>query len=151
MSKSILTGFTRLQTLVEAVSLRRTKSDQVNGRPLVALPKKTIRLKRLTFTTEERQIYDAFFAKYRAMVEKYARRGQLLRNYAHVFAMMMRLRQLSCHRELFAGIKWDELDMADIARQAEQGGNSIDIFLSPVSGPEPCPSPFWSFETYLNL
>ena len=113
LSKSILTGFTRLQTLVEAVSLRRTKSDQVNGRPLVALPKKTIRMKRLTFTTEERQIYDAFFAKYRAMVEKYARRGQLLRNYAHVFAMMMRLRQLSCHRELFKDIKWDELDMAD--------------------------------------
>lgn len=32
-----------------------------------------------------------------------------------------------------------------------QGCNSMDIFLVPVSGPEPCPSPFWSFETYLNL
>ena len=28
-----------------------------------------------------------------------------------------------------------------------QGCNSIDIFI----GPEPCPSHFWSFETYLNL
>ena len=45
------------------MSLRRTKSDQVNGRPLVALPKKTIRMKRLDFTTEERQVYDMFFAK----------------------------------------------------------------------------------------
>ena len=31
------------------------------------------------------------------------------------------------------------------------GRNSIDIFLGPVSGPEPCLSHFWSFETYLNL
>ena len=28
------------------------------------------------------------------------------------------------------------------------GCNSIDIFLGPVSGPEPCPSHFWSFEIY---
>ena len=27
-----------------------------------------------------------------------------------------------------------------------QGCNSIDIFLGPVSGPEPCPSHVWSFE-----
>ena len=33
----------------------------------------------------------------------------------------------------------------------EQGCNSIDIFLGPVSGPEPCPSHVWSFETCLNL
>ena len=33
----------------------------------------------------------------------------------------------------------------------QQGCNSIDIFLGPVSGPEPCPSHFWSYETYLNL
>ena len=68
--------------------------------------------------------------KFKEVVERYARRGTLLRNYAHVFAMMMRLRQLSCHRELFKDIKWDELDMADIARQAEQECNSLDFFSS---------------------
>ena len=31
------------------------------------------------------------------------------------------------------------------------GRNAIDIFLGPESGPEPCPSHFCSFETYLNL
>ena len=33
----------------------------------------------------------------------------------------------------------------------DQGCNSIDIYLGPVSGPEPCPSHFWSFEIYLNF
>ena len=116
----LVAGFTRLQTLIEAVSLRRTKSDQVNGRPLVALPKKKIRMKKLTFTTEERQIYDCFFAKFRVVIERYARRNKLLSNYAHVFVMMMRLRQLSCHRELYEDFDWDNMDMDDIARQAEQ-------------------------------
>ena len=31
------------------------------------------------------------------------------------------------------------------------GCNSIDIFLGPVSGPEPSPSHVWSFQTYLNF
>ena len=112
-------GFTRLQTLIEAVSLRRTKSDQVNGRPLVSLPKKTIRLKKLTFTKEERQVYDVFFARFQEIIRKYARSNKLLSNYAHVFAMMMRLRQLSCHRELYTDINWEK-DLDDFVQQAEE-------------------------------
>ena len=112
-------GFKRLQTLIEAVSLRRTKTDQVNGRPLVSLPKKTVRLKKLEFSEEERQIYDVFLAKWQAVIVKYQRRGTLLKNYAHVFAMMMRLRQLCCHRELYKDVNWDEVNMDYIAQQAE--------------------------------
>ena len=37
--------------------------------------------------------------------------------------------------------------LRDIARDNAQGCNSIDIFLGPVPGPEPCPCHFWSFET----
>ena len=35
-------GGIRLQTLVEAVCLRRTKQDKVNGKPLVTLPEKKV-------------------------------------------------------------------------------------------------------------
>ena len=31
------------------------------------------------------------------------------------------------------------------------GRDSIDIFVRPESGPEPCPSHVWSFQTCLNL
>ena len=58
--------------------------------------------------------------KFKEVVERYARRGTLLRNYAHVFVMMLRLRQLSCHRELYADIKWDSKKLwEDIAQHAE--------------------------------
>ena len=39
---------------------------------------------------------------------------------------------------------------ADALRR-HQGCTSLDILLGPGSGPEPCPSQFWSLETYLNL
>ena len=53
-------GIIRLQILVEAVCLRRTKQDKVDGKPLVDLPKKNIVLRELEFTDEERSIYDAY-------------------------------------------------------------------------------------------
>ena len=53
-------GVIRLQILVEAVCLRRTKQDKVDGKPLVDLPNKNIVLRELEFTEEERGIYDAY-------------------------------------------------------------------------------------------
>ena len=49
-----LRGVTRLRTLVEAHCIRRTKKDDVNGKPLVPLPKKNIEVKELDFNDEER-------------------------------------------------------------------------------------------------
>jgi SNF2 family DNA or RNA helicase len=82
----------------------------VDGRPLIALPTKTVTLKELEFTQEEKVIYDAYHKKGKELIEKYMRRGTLLRNYAHVFAVMMRLRQLCCHKELLP-VKWHVSDL----------------------------------------
>ena len=41
------------------------------------------------------------------------RRGTLLKNYAHVFAVMMRLRQLCCHRTLLP-IDWHEVNFDEL-------------------------------------
>ena len=48
------------QTVVKSICLRRTKTDQVNGRPLVQLPNKKIEVKELEFTEEERTVYAAY-------------------------------------------------------------------------------------------
>ncbi len=61
-------GLQRLQTVIEAICLRRTKEDEVNGQPLVKLPKKDIRVRRLEFTQEERAIYKAYETKGRDMI-----------------------------------------------------------------------------------
>ena len=116
-------GVIRLQYVVDAMMLRRTKKDEIDGKPLVKLPKKTIILKELDFTSEERTIYDAYEGNAKKIIEKYMKKGTLLRNYAHVFAIMMRLRQLCCHRELLP-LEWNNLDINEIVemvkREAEQ-------------------------------
>ena len=171
------------QTVVKSICLRRTKTDQVNGRPLVQLPHKKIEVKELEFTEEERTVYAAYmdevllhsvsflrvpcyrgqlvkksknsfqsfkkltiskkngnFQKYwksllsdfcifslqgREVILRYMRKGTLMNNYAHLFAIMMRLRQLCCHRELLP-INWAGIDMNDLVgwaqRQIQQQG-----------------------------
>ena len=100
----------RLQTLIEAVCLRRTKQDEINGKPLVSLPDKIVNIVELEFTDEERKVYDLYKDKALHFIEKYMKRGTLLKNYAHVFAMMMRLRQLCCHRELLP-VNWRDVNL----------------------------------------
>lgn len=56
---------------MEAICLRRTKSDQVNGRPLVALPEKKVIMKELDFEKEEKIVYDAYHSKGRELIERY--------------------------------------------------------------------------------
>ena len=42
-----------------------------------------------------------------------------------------------------------EADDGEALRGGDLGGNSIDIFVGPDSGPEPGPSHVWSLETCL--
>lgn len=125
-------GFERLQTLVDAICLRRTKNDKkANGDPIVPLPPKTIIIRDVNFTPEEKLCYTILNKEARNIVERYQRRGELLRNYAHIFALMMRLRQLCCHRELIREIDWThtmrdkenlERELAQLLEQEGLGG-----------------------------
>ncbi len=47
-----------LQTLVKCITLRRTKSSEVNGRPLVSLPEKTVCVEQVKLSQPEREEYE---------------------------------------------------------------------------------------------
>jgi SWI/SNF-related matrix-associated actin-dependent regulator of chromatin subfamily A3 len=122
-------GFERLQVLMDAICLRRTKNDRKpNGEPIVALPSKTIKIRDVELTENERVYYNILNDDAAQIVIKYQRRGDLLRNYAHIFALMMRMRQMCCHRELIQTIDWSEnrdvleREVAKLASQDELGG-----------------------------
>ena len=127
-------GFERLQVLLEAICLRRSKTDKKpDGSLLVKLPKKIVLVRSVELTEEERLCYGIFHKQAADIVGRYHRRGQLMKNYAHIFvslqrnysywranfffqccdddfqAMMMRLRQLCCHRELIKEVNWAEV------------------------------------------
>ena len=121
-------GIQRLQTLMQAICMRRTKSDQVNGKPIVDLPNKSVTITELKFTEEETIIYKAWESEGQEIIQKYQQKGTLLNNYAHVFAVMMRLRQLCCHRELLP-VQWNEVDMRELEDQVRrdmQANNSAN-------------------------
>uniref|UniRef100_A0A665V8P2 Helicase-like transcription factor n=1 Tax=Echeneis naucrates TaxID=173247 RepID=A0A665V8P2_ECHNA len=95
-------GLQNLQTLVKCITLRRTKSTVVNGRPLVSLPEKTVFVEQVELSQQEREEYELARNEGRNTISRYVAEGTVLRNYADVLAILMRLRQYCCHPDLLA-------------------------------------------------
>ncbi|XP_039992700.1 helicase-like transcription factor [Xiphias gladius] len=95
-------GLQNLQTLVKCITLRRTKSSEVNGRPLVSLPEKTVYVEQVELSQVEREEYELARNEGRNTIGRYVAEGTELRNYADVLAILMRLRQHCCHPDLLA-------------------------------------------------
>ena len=100
------------QVLVDAVCLRRTKADRTSSGPLVPLPAKQVLTRQVELSQAERRCYAHYHAQARAVISRYRRRGELLSNYAHVFALMTRLRQICCHAQLVPDTDWEQLAAA---------------------------------------
>ncbi|XP_069008745.1 helicase-like transcription factor isoform X1 [Embiotoca jacksoni] len=101
------TGLQNLQTLVKCITLRRTKSSEVNGRPVVSLPEKTVSVEQVELSQPEREEYELARAEGRNIIGRYVSEGTVLRNYADVLVILMRLRQHCCHPDLMAKMSSD--------------------------------------------
>ncbi|KAM9354767.1 helicase-like transcription factor isoform 2-T2 [Pholidichthys leucotaenia] len=93
-------GVAKLQTLVRCITLRRTKSSQVNGCPLVLLPEKSVYVEQVELSRSERDNYELARAEGRSTIGSYVADGSFMTNYADVLVILMRLRQLCCHPDL---------------------------------------------------
>lgn len=94
------TGLQNLQALVKCVTLRRTKTSRVCGRPLVSLPERSVRIEEVELTQKEREEYELARTEGRTTISRYVAEGTVLRNYADVLAILVRLRQFCCHPDL---------------------------------------------------
>uniref|UniRef100_A0A3Q2Y583 Helicase-like transcription factor n=1 Tax=Hippocampus comes TaxID=109280 RepID=A0A3Q2Y583_HIPCM len=95
-------GLQNLQTLVKCITLRRTKTSEVNGRPLVTLPEKSVCVEQVELSASEREEYELAHNEGRHTIGRYVAEGTVLRNYADVLAILMRLRQHCCHPDLLS-------------------------------------------------
>ncbi|CAO3676140.1 unnamed protein product [Umbelopsis ramanniana] len=87
-----------VQTVLEPIVLRRTKTMRdAQGKLLVTLPKKQIDIEYLDFTPEEQDIYNSLFTDSKTKFSYFCAAGKALSNYASIFQLLMRLRQVSCH------------------------------------------------------
>ncbi|KAG1816727.1 SNF2 family N-terminal domain-containing protein, partial [Suillus subaureus] len=92
----------RAQEILKPLLLRRTKQARLEGKLILQLPPKNIELVTLEFSADERQLYDDFEKKSHVQINRFIKRGTLLKKYAlsYFCAMILRLRQLCCHPNL---------------------------------------------------
>ncbi|XP_034051464.1 helicase-like transcription factor isoform X2 [Thalassophryne amazonica] len=132
------TGLQTLQTLVNCITLRRTKNSKVNGRPLVSLPEKVVCVEQVELTQQEREEYELARNEGRNTIGRYVSEGTVLRNYADVLAILMRLRQHCCHPNLLAKISSDLGNVNTPAELRERLIEKLRLVLASGSDEE-CP------------
>jgi hypothetical protein len=60
--------------------LRRTKDDQLDGKPLIRLPEKFVHLDKQTFSKDEQDFYDVLFKRAQGKFNEFvkAKTGKIL-------------------------------------------------------------------------
>ncbi|CAI9572391.1 unnamed protein product [Staurois parvus] len=93
-------GLRRLQALIKNITLRRTKTTKVKGKPVLQLPERKVYIQHLKLSPEERKIYESMQNEGKAIISRYFNEGTVLTHYADVLAVLVRLRQICCHPHL---------------------------------------------------
>ncbi|KAJ1483395.1 P-loop containing nucleoside triphosphate hydrolase protein [Baffinella frigidus] len=101
----------RIRRLLKVFSLRRTKDQRLNGKPIVMLPTKTIVLKHLRLSTREQVVYDALHARGRSVLGEMVGDASrsVMSQYTRILVLLLRLRQLCNHPALVS----NAMDAAD--------------------------------------
>jgi SNF2 family DNA or RNA helicase len=83
----------RLQVILKAILLRRTKNSKINGKPLLTLPERYVEPVEVEFSKHERRIYDALEAKMSQNFNDIFKKGKLQTSYTIMITLLLRLRQ----------------------------------------------------------
>lgn len=87
----------KLQVLFRSITLRRTKDSQLDGKPIITLPKLSITSTPAVFNKDQQAYYDALEARQQIRLNKYLKQGQPSRVYTFILVLLLRLRQACCH------------------------------------------------------
>ncbi|KAF8945286.1 hypothetical protein BGZ47_002958 [Haplosporangium gracile] len=104
-------GVQRLQTLMKVITLRRTKTQMVDGKPLLDLPPRTDHMRSLDLSLNERQMYQRMESSAKQTVSQIVQENKVMKNYAHILQAILKLRQICAHYALVKNMS-DDLDMS---------------------------------------
>ncbi|KNF01813.1 hypothetical protein PSTG_04932 [Puccinia striiformis f. sp. tritici PST-78] len=90
----------RAQAVLATCMLRRQKNTQLDGKPLIVLPPKHKEDVMLDMTVEEREIYEMLEKRAQQKFNVFLRRGTVLKNFACILVLLLRLRQACGHPSL---------------------------------------------------
>lgn len=74
----------RVQALLKAICLRRTKTSLVDGKPILELPDRNVERVETPFSVDERAFYEALETRTRDRFNAYVRAGTVMKNYSNV-------------------------------------------------------------------
>ncbi|XP_020692984.1 ATP-dependent helicase rhp16 [Dendrobium catenatum] len=80
--------------VLSSILLRRTKLGRASD---LALPPRIVSLRRDSLDKNEEEFYEALYTQSRLQFGTYAEAGTLMNNYAHIFDLLIRLRQAVDH------------------------------------------------------
>ncbi|KAI0125288.1 SNF2 family N-terminal domain-containing protein [Xylariales sp. AK1849] len=87
----------KLQALLKAILLRRTKTSTINGQPIITLPRKIETVDHVIFRDDEEKYYRDLERDSQVTVSSFLRQGTIGRKYQAVLVLLLRLRQACCH------------------------------------------------------
>ena len=94
----------KLQALLKAVLLRRTKKSLIDGKPILELPERITEIQHAVFSEDEESFYRALETRTKIQFNRYLRANTVGRNYSNVLVLLLRLRQACCHPHLIKDI-----------------------------------------------
>lgn len=92
-----LTSFQNIQFLLKNVMLRRTKLERADD---LGLPPRVVDIRYDHFNEEERDLYVSLYSDSKRKFNDYVAEGVVLNNYANIFTLITRMRQLADHPDL---------------------------------------------------
>lgn len=114
----------KLQALLKAILLRRTKKSKIDGAPILSLPERTTNTQHAVFSNDEMEFYRALETRTQLQFNRYLKAGTVGRNYSNVLVLLLRLRQACCHPHLIkdfgmssGGVDVSLKDMLALAKQ----------------------------------
>lgn len=90
----------KLQALLKAILLRRTKKSQIDGKSILDLPERTTEQSHAVFSDDELAFYQALETHTQLTFNKYLKANTVGRNYSNILVLLLRLRQACCHPHL---------------------------------------------------
>lgn len=92
-----LISFQHIRLLLDKTMLRRTKLERADD---LGLPPRVVEIRKDFFNEEEKDLYKSLYSDSKRKFNAYVAEGIVLNNYANIFTLITRMRQLADHPDL---------------------------------------------------